>query len=341
MDNDGLIYRKYQIGDENKISEFRKSFPPLERKKNRPSYYLWKYSRNPAGEPEVWLAEAEGKIVGLLAAVLKPFIYKGEKLLAAELGDAYVLREYQGRNVFKALGERIFSGLNEKKVGLIYGIPNNIALPIWKRKFKMKNPFSLVKMVRILRTRSLLGKKIKSRIVVTIVSFILDRIVRLFSCSSSKYNYERIETFERFSFLNNFGLCTDKNHEYLNWRYHESPCEYDKYIIKNGGQKIGYAVIARREEKGLKTGYIVDLIIESKSDVGSIINGLVRILDKEYMDLVIFWTTKNNLYYRTFRKKQFFALPDTVNFIIKTGHDESDDYQGFSSFLSIGDTDNI
>lgn len=91
-------------------------------------FFAWKHERNPFGPSIAFVAEVDGRIVGLHTFMRWRFIRNGRRVEAVRAVDTATHPAYQGRGIFTQLTK---AGLTEAagQVDLVFNTPNEKSLP--------------------------------------------------------------------------------------------------------------------------------------------------------------------------------------------------------------------
>ena len=91
--------------------------------------FFWKIFTNPFGKGFVNAIHHEGNIVATTSITPKSLFIKQVEYTAAEIGDTYTDRKFQGRGLFSLLVNESRKVANDAEIKFIYGTPNNQSLP--------------------------------------------------------------------------------------------------------------------------------------------------------------------------------------------------------------------
>src|ERR1043166_10073103 len=120
-----FVTRAYRDGDEDAILDlFARSFPHAPRSRQS---FDWKYRRNPFGNGHVSLTfDEDGQLVGHYAGYPVPFVERGERFIAHQIGDTMTSPavRHVGRGPTSILGRtaaHLYSGFCDGEVAVNYG----------------------------------------------------------------------------------------------------------------------------------------------------------------------------------------------------------------------------
>lgn len=120
--------RPYAPGDEERIVPFFNEifagswdgFEP-----RTAEFWQWQFERNPVGHRHYIAEDASGRVIGSYAAIRAPLLFNGDRLVAAQVVDTCVHRDYRSTGLFIELGSaflRHFGGPDQDAV--FFGYPN-------------------------------------------------------------------------------------------------------------------------------------------------------------------------------------------------------------------------
>src|SRR5262249_26373600 len=72
-------------------------------------FYRWKYFQNPICPSRVWIAETQGKLIGMAALTYKRLKVNDAIFLCGELGDFLVHTDYQRQGIVTAVVNEIYT----------------------------------------------------------------------------------------------------------------------------------------------------------------------------------------------------------------------------------------
>ena len=312
--------------------------------------YSWKFQANPIGEPEIFIARDGSQIVAMAAATPKKLKIKNGVLTVYELSDGYTHPEYLGMGLYCRLVSLLKERLGEKGIDFTYGVSNDIVYPILK-KLGCFEILQLVNFYRPIRTDKLVESMFNSKLLGSICCNIYDPLLRLFDSKILKF-YSRnicVERVDRFSPAinqftqeanNQFDVLLERNQDYLNWRYVNTPQQYKLYLVKYNDKISGYFILRIIEHDKILKGTIVDLISYKDTKlVLAILRSIFLIFSSSKIDVATALTNRGSYYYNFYK---YFFLPLRKNiFFISFFTDKSKYLADLSWYFTIGDCDNI
>ncbi len=325
--------RKYKDSDATGMSELRKKFPdaglvhPCSKE-----YYEHKYSRGPMGTSEVWVAEDNDEIVAMIGTVLRRIKIGYQYLIAAELCDAFTHPAYQGQGIYSTMTKQLLESLSHRGVDLIYGLPNEIAYPLWTRKFGFSHPFSLKRMCKIIHPDKYLNKILYRRFGGNALEYVGKWGAKAISSLLSKTPPTFANELEVYR-MNSFNEETDtlwtriercyriaivRDHKYLNWRYSSNLGEYEIYGYRNDNGIVGIVVLKIQDIKSINCAYMVDMFTERESDLAlRIIANVINLLESRGVDVILTYSPAESFYFNILSKMGFDWSGSTVSVLLK------------------------
>jgi hypothetical protein len=314
--------RTYKEGDENRIFDLQKAVYPLENYdlKSWLMWWRWKFKNNPSGSSIICIADNDGIIVGLYAAIPVALKIGTETIFIYQSLDNWTHPEYRRQGIFTALANKMFDEIEKNGTGIIFGFPNETTL---KPDVDKLNYFIVTQMpllVDPLNWRNSLRLLISNRFLLEISKRIGELLQKLFYRVQISPNIEgltitRVNCFDdRINILWNkvsdqHKIAVVRDKDYLNWRYSSPDIIYSRYIAERDGAILGYIVVRCKQERNVKTGLILDFLAESEEPLMCLIAKAVEQCKQEKVDLIYTYVKANKLYHRALRRKGFIRVP--------------------------------
>jgi hypothetical protein len=353
-----MIIRRYQAGDEFKVSDFMyRCFvrdTDHEVRSHAADYYAWKYGKNPWGNPVVWVAEEDGLFSGIMAVVPKRIWIQGKSLLCGESGDTFMDRK--GKNVFLEMAYNVFKDCHDKGLQLIYGSPNRVSYPLFTRVFEYKELFLYHSLIRPMHMDQLIRARFGADTVLGFFGKPLDALYqKLFwpNVGSNPYSLEDIsESDGRFDAiwmsLCSRSLCSViKDSRYIQWRYFDCPEDFQVGIIHLDKKPVGYVVFKLTRMHDVLCGHIADLTISpvTRPAIRKLWACLLHSLRAMKVDVVNTWTISAHPFI-PFMKRFGFIMRKKPFWMIMRGENQAlsglEDLKKAGNWMfSQADTDNI
>jgi len=306
--------RKYRDGDEQAIVELLNiafgRWHSLE-------YWKWRYKKNPAGSPIIWLAEHDNKIIGHVAIIPMRMKVGNAYMTGSMSVNGATHPQYQGKGVFSSIVNRCYPDVAENDIPLTYGTAN-IRLGATYKRYEWRGHICfLVNLMKVLNWKPLLSKHIRSEFLVRAGAHMLGKICRSGSANGS-LKIERITRFDerinRFweEISKHFKIIVKRDERYLNWRYVEHPeDEYAIYTAVKDHRILGYCVLSEEQHENMRYGFIVDILgFQNHSNVvGCLIQRALKCFKEHDVDEVSCTLSEKHPYAAIFRKAGFIAHP--------------------------------
>ncbi len=277
----GIIFRKYQIGDEKGLNLLAKDIWGFEFSED---YWRWKYLDNPLRDNYSYVAESDGRVIGFSGCIPWRLFVTGKEVIGAQMTDMMVHPEWRRKNIYFPLNRCTLEDIR-RRTDLQYGFGNPSSFSIYKKRFKYDG-FSPVKMQKILDMKLLLRqglKKIKStemyrllRIVPKVLASLSGKSTNLSASAGKNIVAKRIHQFDaRFDeFWDKnrmvFPITTIRDRQYLEWRYLENPgFSYTILAAEQQDKLTGFAVLRCEKKNGIDRGMIVDFLVDPEYEASA------------------------------------------------------------------------
>ena len=300
-----IKYRNYKYGDEKLIIKlYKKVF----KKELTVQNWQWKYNTFPEAEKFIFLAFDKLRCVGQYALIPYKLNSYGETIQALLSLDSMVDPDYQGRRIFTELIKYARKELINLKDPLITFINEN-TIHVYTKKFNWKYLGNIPVYCRPLSLRQLRNAN-------KILYFLLkpfSLIINYISSQKKDISLHQIKIFdeviERKCINNNKFYSIGRTKEFLNWRYIQSPQDYQCFKIMYKGSLIGYCVIRIEEKFGLKFAWIMDLFIHDEFD--NFFQNVLNEISLRYFFKSDFITSllPNKYYKKYYVRAVFFEIP--------------------------------
>ncbi|MFC2002742.1 GNAT family N-acetyltransferase [Chloroflexota bacterium] len=262
--------REYKEGDERDILDLYKLVFGVEMSLE---HWLWKYKRNPAGQPFIILAEAEQGIVGHFA--LLPRLMKvGDNASLGSLSvDTMVHPEYRCQGMHVIMGRETCELAARRGSVIAYGFSNQLShrnattkigftssygggIPLWIK------PLDFETVLRKHFTNNTLLAKLGSKTAQLGMKLFYRSSKTRPTCSIKELSSfdERFDSlWDKFS--KSYDIMVTRNRAYLTWRYLEKPSdEYRIFVAERGEKLVGAIVVKCAEQVDFMIGFIMDML---------------------------------------------------------------------------------
>ncbi|MBI4774583.1 MAG: GNAT family N-acetyltransferase [Deltaproteobacteria bacterium] len=271
-----------------------------------PEYFLWKINGNPAGPGFVSLAVDEDRIVGTLTLTRKRLWFRGRGIMAVEMADGLVDRDYRGRGIHAALVADARTRALADNVELLCGFieTDSVSLRVHEEKcFSLRKPnLDLYIYVLPLKpVRQLLGKSESMESLIRNNVFEGVRIPELNShASHSTGHQEPCLRFDAFfdrldeKLRRRYAFIFSRSAEDLRFRYGDSPeKEPFRMLVKRDSANEPEAVLIYKSiaRDDLRVLFVADMYGANND---SVIDAWMGILEWGLMndyDTVALWAT--------------------------------------------------
>lgn len=313
--------RKSGEEDVTRVSEYRKGHFPYNSSLRcyEPEYYRWKLFNNPCQQGEIWIAENNGNIVGLVTFTPKKMKVMDSVIDGAETGDSFVHPGFRRQGISTRLGLASRESILGRRFNLLYNVPSPVS---WARDSKKLGyaevPFNLMNLIRPLAIRILVQRKmpVSRRLRLAVYKAILAlpfTAIRSFirSVSGGNDGNGRSEVTVRKvdAFPDDIDIFCEKasksfdgmllfNRENLTWRYIRNPDTYQILVATNSeGATAGYMVTKIASQKIMSTGYIVDFLTLGDKDVfEKLLRASLKEFRRQKAGFVQTWAIKGTIY---------------------------------------------
>ncbi len=332
--------------DEGKIKSFLGANSWME--KDVDALYGWKFNNNPCGETLILKSESGGNEVVAINMFMPWRLRAGDRLYKAnQWVDMFIKLEYRGQTIDSMSLDEFRRSSND----ICFAFPNSNGVMVHKKNNGI-HVGNIIRMTKPLDFTYLVKRYIKAEFLSKIISAGINLAAKLFSRETWIFGvkWQRFEKVERCGdefdiFWNECKarlsqkIMTEKNKEYLQWKYVDSPnADRALYCLKDNNKVYGFAAL----EASGNIGYIVDMLALDERALQFLIAGIVRHFKKANKDSVVFVTLENNMYTGTLEKSGFVKRPETKDFYIYLKNSVPDkEYftRPENWFITIGDCD--
>ncbi len=298
-----------------------------------PPYFAWTIARNPFGPSAAFLRMRDGQAAAHCSVTAKPAnaaLLGGVHL--AELGDTHTHPDFQRQGHFGILGRHTIEDF-ARAVGqpsLIYGLPNDNALPGWLRHCgcEVFEPMQVREMLRPIWRQPL------SRLSFGGGGVHLERVVETAAASRA------IDALWPRIALN--GWLVEKSAAWWQWRYVASTQQYTTYLIHVDGAVAGWAVTHRTVSRWPLVGRtaVCDLVATTPAIEAEALRHLLsRVIGP--FDFVTMWGQRGTVLDAAAIEAGFVPVRDVPVIFAKNSSWPLLESAAAPLRLSLGDTDNI
>ena len=228
--------------------------------------FEWWYECNPLRRGTITLAEADGRVVGMLAMSYALMRLRGRDRLVAFALDGVTHPDYRGRGIFQALELENEERAADAGAEIAIGFTNPQAGPILVGRVGWRDVRRLRLWARVLRPLGLLRRE--------------GGVGGLRPAAAGGGRVRAIDGFgadaAELAAKSARGGHLVRDAEYLNWRYAESPREYRCFGTFRGGRLAGFAVLGHKVYRGISGAYVADLVAPAPDDARALLRRCVR-----------------------------------------------------------------
>lgn len=306
--------RRYREGDELGIFDFlNASFG----KWHSLEYWRWKYKRNPAGAPIIWVAERDGKIISHYAVVPVKMKVGNSYVTGSFSCDAATLPDYQGKGVFSSVINRCYLDAAQKNIPLTYGFSDIGMGPTYKRYERIGRIAFFIRMWKPLNWELLMRRYVRNKALAQTAGQLLRKTL----CRRTARVDVEIENVRRFDerinefcreISRNFPIIVRRDDTYLNWRYVEHPeKDYTIYLAIKNDRILGYCVLSEFQSQSLRIGFIVDIIgfQDRYNAVACLIGRALQTFEEHRIDVAGCTMPEDHPYKAIFKRNGFVQHP--------------------------------
>ena len=305
-------------------------------------YFHWKITSNPFGESACFLRYQGEVAVSHCSVTAKPLnLWLDAGVGCAEMGDTHTHPRYQKRGHFGALGSHAIKAFDQSiphGSKLIYGFPNENALPGWVRhcNCELYQQGNIVEL-----TRNMLRSK--SSVLKECIHWVLGRrreAIGQFSLCTDEHR-----TIQEITEL--WGRTGNKENHLINkdgawwaWRYKESSEAYRTYAWKeNHSAPVSAYIILKVQWYRLRYLQICDILAVSEADRFEAFQEFIRTMVLP-IDIVQIWVQTSTTLAEIAVREGFVKRRDIVFFFYKNEAYARLFKQKKYLLLALGDSDN-
>ena len=226
------------------LSLLEEAYPRIDRE-----VWRWQYAQHYLGPPQVAVARADGRIVGLQPSIRHEVWWRGRRSLAYQLCHVVTHPDWRRRGIFTALIGAFAAHAEREGACCVYTFPNRLSYPGFQRARSWEHPFSLPLMARTAfgsgsrgsgRSRGAPGEPI------------------------GRFDAGVDHLGETLPERHAAGRVRD--HRYLNWRYIDHPHRpYVCMALRDGPRWQAVAIGRLMPWSGVRAGLIVEVLGDPSS----------------------------------------------------------------------------
>lgn len=280
-------------------------------------YLEWQYCNNPAGLPFFSLAYDDKKVVGQYLVIPMNYVLNGKKVLGTLSLNTLTHPEYQGRGLFIELAKATYEICDENDIVFTLGFPNPLSYGGFIKKLDFKEigtaellicPLKPIKILKGILNKNKLkhGGDIPFAWENTQLDNKTFRLLEI----HDKENYD--------NFWVNLDLqkfATQKDFEFINWRYLQIPGrKYFPIVVVNGDQISALCVLRVEKVMNINTAIIMDFLIRPNNinDGNQLLKLIIKKLKIQGINMLSSLNPNEYLAQKILRKNLFFKIPEKV-----------------------------
>lgn len=237
--------------------------------------FRWKHLANPAGISPMWVAECDGRVVGVRTFMRWPLTRCGHRISAVRAVDTATDPDFQGMGLFRRLTSNALVEMEDEGVDFVFNTPNALSLPGylamgWEQLGHVPiaaRPARPTSLMRMFGARVPAEKWSESVSVGVPVDALPDNVLEL---------------------LGNGGdadISTDRSAAHLRWRYGFEPLCY-RVLSLGGDPTEAFAVLRLRRRGRAMEATVCEVYAAKPRNRRPLFVGLVRALGADYMVMV-------------------------------------------------------
>jgi GNAT superfamily N-acetyltransferase len=223
-----------------------------------PEFFRWKHLENPFG-PSLLLVATHGRqLIGLRAFMRWRFLAAGRTYTAVRAVDTATHPDHQGKGVFSRLTRAALEAV-EGDVDLVFNTPNSKSGPGYL-KLGWREVGRVPVAIRVRRPlRVAAGRRTRPRPAPPVMAEPAARILERSAAVARLLEREPAAS----------GLATDRNLDYLRWRYGAAPLlDYRAVTDERDGELVGLAVFRVRPRGPLWESTVVEVLAGGDGPTG-------------------------------------------------------------------------
>lgn len=235
-------------------------------------YFDWLHNENPADQPIVAVTTETtgGQVVGFIWYIPVRWRCFGASVLAYLGANALVHPDHRRRNIYSNLQMMAVEECLSRGATFIYGFGRpasvkgaravgfeEIYMPLLVKPFDIK---------RLARARGFgPGPRVALSLGWRLAEATLFRPQTIKGNLTVQWEAGFDQAFDRFwqRVADKYPIAVIRDHVFLNWRFCSVPFrEYEIVVVRDGTELIGYAVLRCAELLGVRSGFVMDLLVE-------------------------------------------------------------------------------
>ncbi|NQT72699.1 MAG: GNAT family N-acetyltransferase [Chloroflexi bacterium] len=318
--------------------------------------FQWKIVDNYLMPGVINLIKDQDEIVSTTSVTPKSLIFRGSRISSAEIGDTYTDTRYQRQGMFSLVGNKTRENAIEKGIEFIYGLPNDQALPGWKKKANFEVISNLT--VKSMAIPLNIGPQVQRMThwipgsiagsVSPILAFFYLKLRNMFSFSDRTLAIEEIqklpEDWEEFwdQAKSPYEFIIERDTKALKWRYFNCPNKYRFLLVRKNGKICGYLVYRIVPGEGVSYLFLADYLFLPGQETAMIplLKMVLNTAFKYQVNAIRLWCVQSSPYFSIL--KRFGFLPRENVPVIGYRNDFTASLSECRSWhFTIADSDNV
>ena len=281
----------------------------------------WKFEQHSGNPAKVYVAEADGTIVGLRAFVVERLKVFDRGWLTGLGVDIMVHPDYRRYGVATQVANEAAADMEGAGIPILVGFPNEAAFKVYtRRRSNWRHVCSIPFLVKPLNFDSILAKYIKGRLLRAMVKapaqLAWNTIFRGKARKAQGFEVRWSDDFdERFDDLweevrEQQGILLVRDRAFLNWRFREkpdTPCSV--LVAEREGELLGYIVLWEGRMFDLKVGFILDMLTVNDTVAEALVSQGIQYFKKRGVDAAGCLMLPHTSYFKILRRAGFAVAP--------------------------------
>jgi len=241
-------------------------------------FFRWQYEQNPAGRALIWVArdQESGEMVGQLWVLPMRVQVHDQICMGSVIVNGVVHPRYRRQGIVSSLGKSVYADCPRRGIDFIYSMPSPASYHVDTIVFKNRELGRLPLLIRPLDWGALVAHRFGQTWLEHLARAgqrVLTGISEVSGLARDRTGHSlRIDEVARFdsdfdAFWARVGqkypVALVRDAAWLNWRYKDIPTrDYRALAVYDGQSLVGYAVTRSSTFEGVRTGLIVDLLVE-------------------------------------------------------------------------------
>ncbi len=275
--------------------------------------WRWENMDNPRGASLFALLKEDNTVRGHLCLQLGLVKLGEETVLCGQRINSMIEQKYRHKGVFEQMFLHLLEQAHNRKLGFIFGFPNAQSLRALQKIYPTEAVAQTPRFLKFYRGEAAVSRKINHPVLSRAAGLGLD--VFLYFKNRKKASTDKVSALKQFDqridqlwqqVSAGIHVAVVRDSAYLNWRYIDSPTQYQVLVFEQGGEVQGYIVLLA-EPDGM--GHIVDLVaLEQAETVPALLSAADEYL-RPRCSMLSCWCLDQGQVSPQLRRYGFFSLP--------------------------------